>query len=223
MPEEEPAAKLKLVSGTAGDHMLAKTMKDPRDVLWNEAFNTRYYTLYQELCLHALIRKWTLLDRVTKVLVGVTSSGSVVAGLTLWDEPGWKTLWAILAGSAALLSIVHSNLSIPDTLKQYGELLSKLVMLRLDLEDYARRCNMNPEFDVRRFEEDFNQLRSRFKEISSVPLSDPLFTNSIRDSAQNQSAALVSPSNEYLTAESTAAAPAAIEAGASDPSHITRN
>lgn len=198
-------------------------MKDPRDILWEEAFNTRYYTQYQELCLHSLVRKWTILDRVTKVLVGVTSSGSMIAGLALWEQPGWKALWAILAGTAALLSIVHSSLSIPDTLKQYGELLSKLVTLRLDLEDFTRRCNMNPEFDLSSFEEKFDELRGRYKEISSVPLSDPLFTAAIRDSAQEQSAALLSTSHELTKTESSTSPSAAIEAGRSDSPHVHGN
>jgi hypothetical protein len=51
---------------------------DPRDELWNAAFNTYYDAYYEEIAADKMISRWQILDELTKVLVALTASGSAM-------------------------------------------------------------------------------------------------------------------------------------------------
>ncbi len=73
-----------------------------RNELWKASFKTYYNAYFQELVAKLLVSRWQVLDGFTKVLVALTATGSVVSGWALWSEPYLKTVWGVLAGSAAL-------------------------------------------------------------------------------------------------------------------------
>lgn len=137
---------------------------DPRDELWEATFKTYYDAYYIELLEDALIARWQVVDEVTKVLVALTAGGSAVSGWALWTQPHFKTIWAILAGIAALLAIVHSALAVPGRISDHAEAKRRFASLRIGLETFCYRMRVAPEFPVPEFMEELAQHRRVFSD-----------------------------------------------------------
>jgi len=87
--------------------------RDSRDEMWAVVYETWYDAGYNLEVATRMVDRTKATDDVTKVLVAVTASGSVVAGWALWSTEGFSIAWTCIAGFAALLSIVHGTLGIP--------------------------------------------------------------------------------------------------------------
>jgi len=136
---------------------------DSRDQLWELTFETLYDSSFEEMVADNLITKWQLVDEITKVSAAVTASGSVVAGWALWNQEPFKVFWAVAAGLAALLVIVHAALGVPTHLKDLGERGILFTMLRLDLETLMGQMRLNPEFSIDDYNSKFLKYRERYK------------------------------------------------------------
>ncbi len=84
---------------------------DPRDELWRAAFDTYYDSYYEELLADRLINVWRRVDEVTRILAALTASTSAVTGWALWAQQYSRNVWAVLAGFAAVLTILHAHRS----------------------------------------------------------------------------------------------------------------
>lgn len=124
-------------------------IEDPRDELWNAAFRAYYDSYYEELVAAAMISRWEPLDDLTKVLVALTASGSAVTGWVLWQHPGFRTAWAVLAGCAAVLSILSGALRVSSRVKDWGDVWRKLAPVRVDFEALRDRMRVNSNFNSR--------------------------------------------------------------------------
>jgi hypothetical protein len=140
---------------------------DPRDQLWEGSFETLYHVFYEEYITWGLINQWQKIDEITKVVVALTASGSAVAGWTLWNEPYFKTIWASIAGFAAVLSIIHTALRVPERIKEHGEAKLQLINLRIDLETFRYRMCIDPNFSIESFTQEFVEYRKRYAQYSS--------------------------------------------------------
>lgn len=147
---------------------------DSRDQLWEATFDTYYDAYYAELLADALIRRWQWVDDINRVIVAVTASGSAIAGWTLWNTNYGKTVWGIFAGFAAVLSIIHAALRVPERLKGIGELQGNNTALRSDLETYRYLMKINPNFPIDEFTRKFEEYRNRL--ASGVKMNDILLT-----------------------------------------------
>jgi hypothetical protein len=159
---------------------------DPRDQLWEATFETYYDTYFHELLEDTLINRWQRFDEATKVLVALTASGSAVSGWALWTNPGFKTIWTVLAGIAAVLAIVHATLGVPARLKDHGEIKRLFASLRTDLETFRYRMRIDPNFPIAEFTEQFMDHRTRFSNGVQLLKSDILRTNRLADRVRDQ-------------------------------------
>ncbi len=159
---------------------------DRRDSLWEVAFETYYDSYYEEVAAGLLISRWQVLDELAKVVVALTAAGSAVAGWALWSEPGFKVFWAALAGTGALLSIIHAALGVPGRLKTWGEIERTFTTLRIDLETFRMAMDTDPEFDLDGFQHQFEQFRKRYAEAVHQVQNDVLLTGGLRNKAQDQ-------------------------------------
>ncbi len=121
---------------------------DPRAKLWQATFETYYDSYFQELSANRLLERWERFDDATKVLVALTASGSAIAGWTLWNEPGLKYVWATLAGSAAVMSVVHAALKVPERLARHFDSKSEFSGLRIALETFRHQMQIFPDYSV---------------------------------------------------------------------------
>jgi hypothetical protein len=71
-----------------------------RDRLWEAVFETYYDAYYEEILSGDLIDRWQSFDEFAKIVIALTASGSAVSGWALWTQPGFRAVWAVLAGLA---------------------------------------------------------------------------------------------------------------------------
>lgn len=159
---------------------------DARDKLWELSFNIFYDAYFEEIVADQVQRRWEILDEITKVLVALTASGSAVSGWALWNQPGFRSIWVTIAAIGALLAIIHASLRVPERVKDWGSNEAAFTGLRIDLETFRYRMELDPEFSVEEFTKDFVQFRQRFGDLLQRRKSDVLLTNRLKDNAQTE-------------------------------------
>lgn len=149
---------------------------DSRDVIWDKIFDVYYDSYWVELLSNNIIEVWQRTDDITKVLVALTVSGSAVSGWALWNQPGFKYIWAILAGFAAVLSITHAALGVAGKIKDWTEIKRKFTSLRIELESCRDLMEINPDFSITDYENQYKEFKKRFGEMYPSINNDFLLT-----------------------------------------------
>lgn len=147
----------------------------PVQALWKASFTTLYEALYQESCAEAVVSRWQRIDMVVAFLVAATASGSAVAGWAFWSQPGWRSLWAMIAGVAALAAIVDNVMTVPGRIKEQEELRRVFSGLRVSLETF--RQDLVIGLDVSQARERYTKLRERYEEVVSRARRDISLTD----------------------------------------------
>ena len=159
---------------------------DPRDQIWNATYETYYAAFYEEVVSDSLIQKWQLLDETTKILVAFTASGSAVSGWALWNQEGFKYVWASLAGISAVLALAHTALDVAGRLRDHGDTRKFFSALRIDMETFRYRMQVDPEFPVEKFTELLVEYRRRYGEGNDRLRADIMLTDRVRDRCQSE-------------------------------------
>jgi hypothetical protein len=158
---------------------------DPRDTLWKYSFDTYYDAYFEELLADSLIKRWMRIDFGVKIIVALTASGSAVAGLTLWNEPGLKAVWAAISLIAAVGSIFHTTVQAANLIKEHTKSNADFASLRNGLEDFRRDLNIHPQFDVDSKNAEFDKLRKKYDECSRNTPRDWTVTDRFRIRIKN--------------------------------------
>lgn len=159
---------------------------DPRDAIWAKAFQTFYESYFYEMVADKLVDRWQATDEATKILVAVTASGSAISGWALWQDPSLKLLWACLAGFGAVLAVVHASLGVPNRIKDWEDIKRSFVSLRVRLETFRHRMEINPEFPVDDFTKEYCAFRLEFGELVPRQKNDILLTYRLSVRSQEQ-------------------------------------
>ena len=141
---------------------ISDPLSDRKDRLWNESYETFYQCYFEELLAGALLSRWSLFDAGVRTLVALTSSGSVVAGWSLWQSEDLRWIWFTIAGVSAVLATVHTTLNIPDLTKTLGERRTTYCRLRTYLESFRLKLSMNPEFEFDPAVYEYSKLRAEY-------------------------------------------------------------
>jgi hypothetical protein len=155
-----------------------------RDQYWQPSYDTYYDCYFQELSSEEIGSRWQRIEMVSGILTGVTTSGSAIAGWTLWTMPGWKYLWAGLAAAAALISIPHSVMGVPRRVKEQEEIRQLFSQLRVDLETFRQQLRVNQGDE--KMSGVYQKLRERFAQAMARAHPDIAFTAGLRRSVQNK-------------------------------------
>jgi len=158
---------------------------DPRGELWVASFETYYDAFYEERLADALINKWGQLDDFTKIIVALTASGSAISGWALWGEQGWKIIWLACSGLAALLSIVHTALAVPNRIKAHADDKRRFAQLRTSLETFRYRLKVE-QFDAEMFNKEFVDFRKVYGDDISLLNNDTFRTRRFEMKIQMQ-------------------------------------
>src|SRR4051794_37253754 len=100
-----------------------------------QVWQLRSEALYYHRLTSAVGRRWQVWGTVSALLAALTSSTSAVAGWTLWEQPGAKQAWALIAGLAALVAIVNGVLEVTRRAKDREALRSSFRTIVYDAED----------------------------------------------------------------------------------------
>ena len=163
----------------------APGLTDPRAELWVASFDTYYDSLFEETLADALINKWGRLDDVTKVVVAITASGSAISGWALWGQPGWKIVWLVCSGLAAVLSILHSALGVPGRIKAHSDDKRRFASLRTSLETFRYRLRIE-HFDADKFGKEFADYRRLYADDIGLLSNDTFRTTKFEKGIQEQ-------------------------------------
>lgn len=157
-----------------------------REELWNSAWNAYYDAYYFEIYISSIASRWELLDIVSKIVISSTVSGSAIAGWQLWGQEGYKTIWAIIAGFASIMSIVHAALQVSNKIESNTKLASNFTNLRIELETFREQMGIFPEFEVDTYNKEFLQLKSKLKSNTTSYKPDLLATNALQEKSQQK-------------------------------------
>ena len=126
-------------------------MNDPSDDRYrgylNSANETFYAAYYQELASEALIDRWQVINIVILLFVALTASGSAISGWALWDEPGFKYVWVVIAAIASVLLVAHVVIGVPGRLRDQEEHRRTSALLRVDIEDFRQLLDIGIDID----------------------------------------------------------------------------
>ena len=152
--------------------------------LTESSFHTLYKVSFQEACAEAVVSRWQMLDLIVAVLVAVTASGSAVAGWALWSEPGWRTLWATGAGTAALGAIVNNAMTVPSRIKEQEELRRVFSGLRVSLETFREELRIGLDVDNAR--QRYTKILEGYERIVTGARKDPALTKGVQIRVQRE-------------------------------------
>lgn len=126
--------------------------------IWNSAHEMKYECFFQELCSEWLVNRWKAIDSITKFLITFTASGSAISGWVLWNYSVLSELWAVLAGCAAVLSIIHSSFNITTRIEEATLQYSQFKSLRMNLDSFQIKMKIKA----------FEKLEDYKSEIMSI-------------------------------------------------------
>ena len=164
---------------------------DPRDILWDESFRLFYDAYYEQLRAEKLLRKWYWTDLWSRLVVAVSASGSAIAAWAVWGMAGFNIVWAVVAGVAALLSVIHTVLNVSNRLKELSESRAAFLLIRTDSESLRRRMRLNPTFPVTKYTASVERLGRMYAEAESNLPVDLFRTRRLENRVQEELNALI--------------------------------
>jgi hypothetical protein len=172
--------------------------EDLRDRLWKSAYYLWYNSSYNAELASRMVDRLKTIDDVTKVLVALTASGSAVAGWNLWSKSGFDLGWAALAGTGAVLAIVHGSLGIPARLKDWLEAKKDFLGLRSTVDALRSKMTNHPDFDPAEIEKLIADSAARFGEYEGRIPSDFFATARLKSQCQENIDHLLVPEQAQL-------------------------
>ncbi len=157
-----------------------------RDQLWRVSVETFYRVYYAESLANSLVKSWQRWDEIAKFVIAITATTSAVSGWTLWNLPQFKITWSIIAGSGAVFAILHTNLKVPDRLKDLISVAQYLKGLRINLETFRYKMEIDPNFVIEEFNDEFFRYRDQYSEGSQRLKNDILLTKRRRTKVQEE-------------------------------------
>ena len=119
-----------------------------KDLLWQTALETFYRVAYAESLMKSVLQKWKPVDGIVKSIVTITTIASVMVGWMAWGSPSGKVAWLIIAGSAALLGLLHVIFKISDRIADLSHNTQYFKSLRLNLERFIYDMEVKSRFSV---------------------------------------------------------------------------
>lgn len=143
-----------------------------RDIIWKDSFNTYYDTYFDELLTESLSQRWTIINTTIKFLVAITATTSVVAGLALWQEAGWKTFWAVFSLIAAVASVFGAVVVVENFVKDHTKSNKDFTNCRHELENFRHDLDMDPYFDVTSKDKEFKAIKKKYDDCDNSSARD---------------------------------------------------
>lgn len=157
-----------------------------RDELWKSSWETYYCSYFYEIYIGKAVFRWKLFDLITKIIVAITATGSAVAGWSLWADDSYREIWVFLAGTAALLSIVHAVTQVQSILESLSELRTSFSGLRVVLESFRQQLSIFPAFDVTEKNIEFLKKREKYELLIEKFDGDILLTSKLAEKVQDE-------------------------------------
>ena len=167
-----------MVKGWERGQVMSKSTSGPvldrqaYDSFWIPSWETLYKSYYQEVLSETLFRRWYVIDVVAGILAAATAAGSGIAGWAWWTSPSGRSTWAIIAGSAVIVAIVHRVMAVPGRIKSLEEIRRNFLSLRVESEIFRDRLKIGIVFDEAN--NTYDKLQNQYRDyMAKTPT--PLF------------------------------------------------
>ena len=164
---------------------------DPRDKMWSISFKYFFDCYFEELIADRLLQRWGFVDEWTKWIVVITASSSAVAGWAAWSMSGFDNVWVFLTSIAAISSITHASLTIPERIKRWEGTKKSFVPLRLNFQALREDMSVDPRFDMAVFQKRLDDLRNEYKRLMSDLGPEPLRTKRLETKVYSELNSLI--------------------------------
>jgi hypothetical protein len=154
--------------------------------IWNDLYETHYGAFYEELCAEHSLKIWKRYDALFKAFQIITASGSAVAGWSLWQKEEFRWVWALLAGFAVLLSIIHTVLGISEKVKEDAITYSKFKGIRVQCERLSSYMKIKAYERLSDYKRDYMDLRSEYDIASADKKPDYLLSKNTENNIQSR-------------------------------------
>jgi hypothetical protein len=162
----------------------AMTLEE-RENYWKLSFESYYESYFQELASEALLARWDRIDVVTAFLIAFTASGSAIAGWTMWNEPGWRALWVLIAAIASVFSVVHGVMRVAARIREQEELRGSFSQLRTEFETFRHFLRLSNTDSSERVRSRYEKLRENLGGLRRRSRPDIAYTTRLRQRVQN--------------------------------------
>ncbi len=106
--------------------------------------------------------------------------------LGFMESAEFRIAWSIFAGLGALCAILHPTLTVPDRLKDLISDVQYLKGLRINLETFRYKMEVDPNFEIEEFKEEFLGYRDQYSDGSKRLKNDILLTKSRKTKVQEE-------------------------------------
>jgi hypothetical protein len=136
--------------------------------LWASLHQTHYQAYFDELYAESAVGSWRSLDSVSRLLQLLTASGSAIAGWALWKQEGFKEVWMILAGAAAVIALFHTVLNVSENVKEETLVYCEFSKLRLELERLKSKMQIKAYETLSEYKKEYFAVLERFGTASAL-------------------------------------------------------
>ena len=157
---------------------------DPRDIIWNDAYELYYDTYYNELFAFKLGEKWSFLDLLIKSLIAGTALVSTITGLALWNSQLGEYLWLMISSIVVILSVTSIVLNINNKSKNLTRIHKEFMALRYGLDTLRTDINTEPDFNIEVFRTQLVSYQTTYTAICKINPYDELAKDVIRNETQ---------------------------------------
>jgi hypothetical protein len=144
--------------------------------LWTSVHNDHYACFYEEAVAEFLVARWRLVDTVTKFSTTLTASGSTIAAWVIWKGATGQGIWVVLAGTAAIMALIHQTLGISDRIKEDTLIYSTFQQLRLDLETLKKKMRLKLHDSLTAYLSDYMDITGKFGKAHALKRPDFFLT-----------------------------------------------
>lgn len=157
---------------------------DLRKIIWEKTYYTYYKAYYYEYVSTRIIRKWQVTHDFSRVIIAITASGTGISGWALWKNSIGAVAWAMIAGLAALCTVIYAAWDVSNKIKEWSEVRNDCINLRIDLEIFRDRMLLDKNFDIKNFQQYLIDFKKKYGEIRKRIKPDIYLTRGVNRRSQ---------------------------------------
>jgi hypothetical protein len=157
---------------------------DERDELWKSTWEGFYNTSFQVILSERLLLRWKRFDDLSKILIAITTSGSAIAGWSLWTNDKFKLIWVLIAGLSAIIAVFQKSFDIPNKITEWKNSKDNFCILKMDYSNLMDKMKIDSDFNIDDLTKEYLDLNKKYAEVYKNISVDSFITRNLHKSIQ---------------------------------------